>query len=62
MKSVPVANLTLSNDAPLTVIAGPCQLESLDHALMIAEAMAKACADAFVTTEAGSARLAEESV
>ena len=46
MKSVPVANLTLSNDAPLTVIAGPCQLESLDHALMIAEAMAKACADA----------------
>jgi 2-dehydro-3-deoxyphosphooctonate aldolase (KDO 8-P synthase) len=33
-----------SNDLPLTVIAGPCQLEGRDHALMIAEAMAKACA------------------
>ena len=32
-----------SNDLPLTLIAGPCQLESRDHALMIAEAMAKAC-------------------
>jgi 2-dehydro-3-deoxyphosphooctonate aldolase (KDO 8-P synthase) len=46
MKSVPVGDLKVGNDLPLTVIAGPCQLETLDHALMIAEAMAKACADA----------------
>jgi len=38
--------VAFSNDAPLAVIAGPCQLESRDHALMIAEAMAKACAAA----------------
>ncbi len=35
-----------SNDLPLTVIAGPCQLESRDHAMMIAEYMAEACAKA----------------
>lgn len=46
MKHVPIGNLTCGNDLPLTVIAGPCQLETLDHALMIADAMAKACADA----------------
>lgn len=45
MKDVTVGALTLSNDRPLTVIAGPCQLESLEHALMIAETMAEACAD-----------------
>ncbi len=48
MKTISVGNLAIGNDAPLTVIAGPCQLESLDHALMIAEAMAAACADAGV--------------
>ncbi|WP_368186516.1 3-deoxy-8-phosphooctulonate synthase [Aestuariibius sp. HNIBRBA575] len=46
MKNIQVGSLTLSNDAPLTVIAGPCQLESEAHALMIATAMAQACADA----------------
>ncbi|MEM8980848.1 MAG: 3-deoxy-8-phosphooctulonate synthase [Pseudomonadota bacterium] len=44
MKSVPVGPLTLSNDAPLTLIAGPCQLESEEHALMIARQMAEICA------------------
>lgn len=44
MKTVEIGDLRVSNDAPLTVIAGPCQLEGLDHALMIAEAMASACA------------------
>ena len=46
MKDLAVGRLTLSNDRPLTVIAGPCQLQSLDHALMIAERMAAICADA----------------
>jgi len=43
MKDVTIGGLTVSNDAPLTVIAGPCQLETLEHALMIAETMAEAC-------------------
>lgn len=46
MIDVSLGALNLSNAAPLTVIAGPCQLEGRDHALMIASAMAQACADA----------------
>jgi len=46
MKSVTVGPVTLGNDSPLTVIAGPCQLEGRDHALQIADAMAGACAAA----------------
>ena len=46
MKHVQIGNITTGNDLPLTIIAGPCQLETLDHALMIGETMAKACADA----------------
>jgi 2-dehydro-3-deoxyphosphooctonate aldolase (KDO 8-P synthase) len=45
-RTVRVGALEISNDAPLTVIAGPCQLESAEHALMIAETMAEACARA----------------
>ncbi len=44
MKTVSVGDLKVGNNQPLTVIAGPCQLETLDHALMIAETMAEACA------------------
>jgi 2-dehydro-3-deoxyphosphooctonate aldolase (KDO 8-P synthase) len=43
MKTVSIGDLRVGNDRPLLVIAGPCQLESLDHALMIAGAMAEAC-------------------
>ena len=46
MKTVKIGELSVANDRPLTVIAGPCQLESLDHALMIAGAMRDACAAA----------------
>lgn len=46
MKTVNIGGLSVSNDSPLLVIAGPCQLESLDHAQMIAGAMAEACAKA----------------
>lgn len=45
MINVPIGGLTVSNSAPLTIIAGPCQLESTDHALMIARTMAEACAE-----------------
>jgi len=44
MIDVPIGPLTVSNDRPLTVIAGPCQLEGADHALRIAETMAAICA------------------
>ncbi|WP_395002729.1 3-deoxy-8-phosphooctulonate synthase [Cypionkella sp.] len=43
---VAIAGLTAGNDRPLLVISGPCQLESLDHAQMIAGVMAEACAQA----------------
>jgi len=46
MKTVTIGGLTVGNDCTLTVIAGPCQLESLDHAQAIAGAMAEACAAA----------------
>lgn len=46
MKDVTIGGLTVGNDRPLLVIAGPCQLESLDHAQMIAGRMAEACAAA----------------
>ena len=43
MKDVKIGGLTVGNDRPLLVIAGPCQLESLNHAQMIAGQMAEAC-------------------
>ena len=46
MKQVHIGGLRIGNDQPLLVIAGPCQLESLDHAQMIAGVMAEACAAA----------------
>ena len=46
MTDVTIGGLTVGNDRPLLVIAGPCQLESLDHAQMIAGRMAEACAAA----------------
>lgn len=45
-RHVTIGPLTCGNDLPLTVIAGPCQLETLDHALMIGDRMATACAAA----------------
>lgn len=43
MTQVPVGDILIGNDRPLTVIAGPCQLESEDHAQMIAGRMKEAC-------------------
>ncbi len=43
MKHVNIAGLTVGNDQPLTIIAGPCQLESADHAQMIAGTLKEAC-------------------
>ena len=46
MRDVEVGKLKIGNDRPLTIIAGPCQLESRDHAMGIARHMAEACARA----------------
>ena len=43
MTHVPVGDLIIASDRPLTVIAGPCQLETEDHAQMIAGRMKEAC-------------------
>lgn len=43
MKNIKIADLIIGNDRPLTLIAGPCQLESADHAQMIAGKMKEAC-------------------
>lgn len=46
MKHVDVAGLSIGNDLPLTVIAGPCQIESVDQGQEIAGRMKEACAAA----------------
>jgi len=43
MTHVNVGDLTIGNDCPLTIIAGPCQLQSADHAQLIAGVMKEAC-------------------
>ena len=42
--SFKIGATTIGNDLPLNIIAGPCQLESSEHSLMIAQFMADACA------------------
>jgi len=44
MKTIELNGLAIANDRPLTLIAGPCQLESADHAQMIAGTLQEACA------------------
>jgi len=40
-KHVTVHNVTFGNDLPFVLIAGPCQMESREHALMMAESLTK---------------------
>jgi 2-dehydro-3-deoxyphosphooctonate aldolase (KDO 8-P synthase) len=47
-KHVKVGAVTFGNDLPFVLISGPCQIESRDHALFMAEALAKAAEDAGV--------------
>ena len=35
----------IANDAPFTLIAGPCQMETRDHAMMMATELKALCAD-----------------
>ncbi|MFD1344454.1 3-deoxy-8-phosphooctulonate synthase [Litorisediminicola beolgyonensis] len=41
-KAVNIGSIQVGNDRPLMLIAGPCQLESLDHARMLAGRIAEA--------------------
>ena len=41
--TIELNNLKISNKYPLTLISGPCQLESLEHAMMIAEKLIEIC-------------------
>ena len=43
-KNFQIGDITAGNDQPVFLIAGPCQLESRDHALMMAEKITEACA------------------
>lgn len=42
MKTVTAGKVTFGNDQPFALISGPCQLESYDHAKMIAETVGEA--------------------
>lgn len=48
MSVVSIGPVRFGNHLPLSVIAGPCQLETRDHALFLAERLKQACADAGV--------------
>lgn len=43
-KIVTIGDIAVGGGRPFALIAGPCQLESLDHARMLAERIAEACA------------------
>lgn len=47
-RPVQVGAITIANDRPFVLISGPCQIESRDHALFMAEALARAAAQAGV--------------
>lgn len=44
-KIVTVGDIPIGGSHPIAMIIGPCQLESLDHARMMAEKIAEACAE-----------------
>ena len=39
MKKIKINNFEIGNSLPFVLIAGPCALESRDHALMMVEKM-----------------------
>lgn len=45
MKTVTVGDVDISNDRPFALLAGPCQLETLDHARMLAAEIGGIAAD-----------------
>ncbi|NBP57012.1 3-deoxy-8-phosphooctulonate synthase [bacterium] len=45
MKEINVQNIKISNQSPITVIAGPCQIENREHAYRIAAELVDICRD-----------------
>ena len=45
MEKITIGSVSAGADAPLLLIAGPCQIEGRDHALMHAEKLAEAITD-----------------
>jgi 2-dehydro-3-deoxyphosphooctonate aldolase (KDO 8-P synthase) len=45
MKTVKVGALEIANDKPFVLVAGPCAMESRDHAFFMAEALTTLCAE-----------------
>ncbi|MBH67155.1 MAG: 3-deoxy-8-phosphooctulonate synthase [Rhodospirillaceae bacterium] len=43
LRHVPVGRLLIGNDRPFVLISGPCQLESREHALDVAEILVNIC-------------------
>jgi 2-dehydro-3-deoxyphosphooctonate aldolase (KDO 8-P synthase) len=43
MRTIKIKDIKIANNLPFTLIAGPCQVESLDHSLMMAESLKKIC-------------------
>ena len=43
-RKITVGNVVIGGNSPMALISGPCQLESRDHTMFMAESIAKACA------------------
>lgn len=43
-KHIKIGNVAIGGAEPIALITGPCQLETRDHTMFMAEAIAKACA------------------
>ena len=43
MRQIQIKNIKISNNLPFTLIAGPCQVESQDHSLMMASNIKRIC-------------------
>lgn len=43
IRTIEIKDIKIANNLPFTLIAGPCQIESLDHSLMMAENIKKIC-------------------
>ena len=44
LRAVPIGPVTMANDRPFVLVAGPCAMESRDHALEMAAALVEICA------------------
>ena len=45
MTTVDIGPVSVGNDLPFVLISGPCQLETLDHARMLAERLVSITSD-----------------